>query len=152
MNASVLPPQVCLEFLDRRAQTAHHAQCVVERDKCSGVFLHAARHPAPVVLIAVVDHGKAVEIFQNLQGRFQRDLRCADGFFLADIIDLRTVDGDGIVQKRQLLHDLRHAGKKSARRRHDLDTCLRRSIKRIAGARRQFFLGIQQCPVQIERQ
>ena len=152
LDAPVLLPQIRLELVDRRAQTAHHAQRMIDGDKCSGVFLHTARHPAPVVLIAVVDHGEAVEILQDPQRRFQRDFRRADGFFLADIIDLRTVDGDGEVQKRQLLNDLGHTGKKAARRRYDLDASSRRGIERITGAQRQLLLGIQQRPVQIERQ
>jgi len=125
---------------------------VVDGDKCSRVFLHAARHPAPVVLIAVVDHGEAVEILQDPQSRLQRNFRSADSLFRADVIDLRAVDGDGVVQKRQLLNDLRHTGKEAARGRHDLDACLCRGIERIAGARRQLLLGVQQCAVQIERQ
>ena len=65
---------------------------------------------------------------------------------------MRAVDGDGVVQKRQLLNDLRHTGKEAARGRHDLDACLCRGIERIAGARRQLLLGVQQCAVQIKRQ
>ena len=125
---------------------------MIDGDKCSGVFLHTARHPAPVVLIAVVDHGEAVEILQDPQSRFQRNFRSADSLFRADVIDLRAVDGDGVVQKRQLLNDLRHTGKEAARGRHDLDACLCRGIERIAGARRQLLLGVQQCAVQIKRQ
>ena len=53
---------------------------------------------------------------------------------------------------RQLLNDLRHTGKEAARGRHDLDACLCRGIERIAGARRQLLLGVQQCAVQIKRQ
>ena len=125
---------------------------MLERDKRGGGFLHTARHPAPVVLIAVVDHGEAVEILQDPQSRFQRNFRSADSLFRADVIDLRAVDGDGVVQKRQLLNDLRHTGKEAARGRHDLDACLCRGIERIAGARRQLLLGVQQCAVQIKRQ
>ena len=152
LDAPVLLPQIRLELVNRRAQLTHHAQGVLDGDKCSGVFLHAARHPAPVVLIAVVDHGEAVEILQDPQSRFQRNFRSADSLFRADVIDLRAVDGDGVVQKRQLLNDLRHTGKEAARGRHDLDACLCRGIERIAGARRQLLLGVQQCAVQIKRQ
>ena len=70
--------------------------------------MHAARDPAPVVHVAVIDDREAVEIFHDPERFLERQLRAADGAVPADIIDLALfrMDTDGDLSSTLCEHEL----------------------------------------------
>ena len=139
------------QILHRLAQPLDHT----EIDRVADVFMDARLHrrgdPCGVFRVAIICDVPLVQIAQERNGVLPWDLRAVDGVAIWHGADLRAVDRQGIVQKRERADKIRHTAVKPPGRGHDFNSKLRRAGERGEIAGRELFLRGKKRSVEVER-
>lgn len=144
-------PQGLLQIVHRHPQALYDLQHVrLGGEVGRAGFIHAAGHPAALVLIAVVDHGQRVHVLVAAQGQLQGHVAPVEQPILRGVVDPCAVGDDEVAHAGQALHRLRDAPDDAARGRHRDPASLRRGLQGPEILGRDALFIVQQRPVQVE--
>ena len=139
-----------LQLRHRRTQLTDHFAVEDVVGVVIDLLLQGGGHPCAVVHEAVVDHRQGIEKGHDLHRLLPGDLGTVQHLAGADILDLGTVDGNGIVDKGQVTDGLGHGVIEPARGGDDPDALGGGCGQRIVIALRQLLVAVEERAVQIE--
>ncbi len=138
------------QLIDGPAQLADHRDRVrIGRERLR-LLLKAARHPAAIVHVAVVDHRKRVKIGHDFNGLPTRNSCTINRSRPLNIKRLRAIDRDGVSQKGQRADGLRHRVEETSRRGDDQNTGVCGAFERLPADGRKLLFCIQQRAVKVK--